>query len=748
MLQFVPVTETIRYNHASLIQPLEKERFVSNTEPTFHASIRAEPTALAAVSVPRRIARLGELAYNLWWAWDSDAQELFKCIDELLWQECYHNPIKFLRNVKRKALNAAIHSKRCLDLYDRTLAAFDAYLQRADTWYARTYPQQAGHLIAYFSTEFGLHESFPTYAGGLGILSGDHAKEASDLGLPFVGVGFLYNQGYFSQHITEDGWQEAGYRRYAFDDAPVIPLTDADDKPLMVTVELPGRALHARLWKIAVGRIPLILLDSDVEQNAPADRDLTARVYGGDLDTRISQEILLGIGGVRALRALGLQPQIWHMNEGHSAFMGLERIRELIAQGHDFDAALEAVRSTTVFTTHTPVPAGNEEFPDWLIDRYFHNYWGQLNLDREGFMALARHEQSWGQTFSMSILALRLSHKRNGVSELHGQVSRKMWRFIFPDTPAERVPISAITNGVHTGTWLARRLKQMYDRYLGPHWQDELDDPSLWQTIFAVPDDELWAVRRHLKRKLVAFARERAREHWITTRKHPVQIVASGALLDPYALTIGFARRFATYKRGSLIMRDPERLLRLVTNVQHPVQIIFAGKAHPMDEPGKLVIQQVYRTLKRAEFAGRIVFLEDYDINLARYLVQGVDVWMNNPRRPLEASGTSGMKAALNGVLNFSVLDGWWQEGFNGDNGWAIGDETEYANAEEQDARDAASLYDTLENQIIPLYYENGLNELSPGWVRKVKESIATLAPYFSTRRMVKQYVEEMYLPK
>ena len=719
-----------------------------NSEPTFHATIRAEATALAAVALPRRIARLSELAYNLWWSWNPDVQELFKCIDEHLWLECYHNPIKFLRTVKRKALNAAIHSKRCLDLYDKTMTALDAYLSRSDTWYARTYPDQRGHLIAYFSTEFGLHESFPTYAGGLGILSGDHAKEASDLGLPFVGVGFLYNQGYFSQHITEDGWQEAGYRRYAFDDVPVIPLTDADDQPLMITVDLPGRTLHARIWKIEVGRIPLILLDSDVEQNAPNDRDLTARVYGGDLDTRISQEIVLGIGGVRVLRALGLQPQVWHMNEGHSAFMGLERIRELMTRGQDFNSAMEAVRATTVFTTHTPVPAGNEEFPDWLIDRYFHNYWGQLSLDREGFMSLARNQQSWGPTFGMSILALRLSHKRNAVSELHGQVSRTMWKFLFPDTPAERVPINAITNGVHTGTWLARRMKQMYDRYLGAHWQEELDDPSLWQAIFAVPDDELWAVRRHLKRKLVAFARERARAHWITTRKHPVQIVASGALLDPYALTIGFARRFATYKRGSLVMRDPERLMRLVTHVQYPVQIIFAGKAHPMDEPGKLVIQQVYRMLKRAEFAGRMVFLEDYDINLARYLVQGVDVWMNNPRRPLEASGTSGMKAALNGVLNFSVLDGWWQEGFNGDNGWAIGDETEYASPDEQDARDAASLYETLENHIIPLYYENGLNEISPGWVRKMKESIATLAPFFSTRRMVKQYVEEMYLPK
>ena len=706
------------------------------------------PGLLAGVSLPRRIGRLSELALNLWWSWHPEAQELFKTIDEQLWIECYHNPVKFLRNVKRKALNAAIHDKRCLEFYDRTMAAFDAYMRPAHTWYSRAYPDHADHLIAYFSTEFGLHESFPTYAGGLGVLSGDHAKEASDLGLPFVGVGFLYNQGYFSQHITEDGWQEAGYRRHSFDDMPVIPLLDAHDKPLLIKVDLPGRALHARLWKIQVGRVPLILLDSDVPENAPNDRDLTARVYGGDLDTRISQEIALGIGGVQALRALGIQPQVWHMNEGHSAFMALERIRERVAQGKAFDDALAEVRARTIFTTHTPVAAGNEEFPDWLMDRYFGGYWGQLGLDREKFMDLARHTQSWGQTFSMSILALRLSHKRNGVSELHGQVSRKMWQFLFPETPVERVPITAITNGVHTGTWLARRMKLLYDRYLGPNWMEDLDDHDLWQSIFAVPDEELWVVRRHLKRKLVALARERARAHWLSTSHHPVQIVAAGVLLDPYALTIGFARRFATYKRGSLAMRDPERLLRIVNHAQRPVQVIFAGKAHPMDEPGKLIIQQVYRTLKRAEYGGRIVFLEDYDMNLARYLVQGVDVWMNNPRRPLEASGTSGMKAALNGVLNFSVLDGWWQEGYNGDNGWAISDEAEFSSADEQDAQDAASLYDVLENQIVPLYYENGLNEMSPGWMRKVKESISTLAPQFSTRRMVKQYVEEMYLAR
>jgi len=708
-----------------------------------HATI---PPMLAELSLPRRLERLKELASNMWWSWYPDSPEIFKRIDNMLWIETYHNPVKFLRQVKRKTLNAAVHNRKVLDLYDRTLAAFDAYLARTDTWYARTHPDQSDHSIAYFSTEFGLHESFPTYAGGLGILSGDHAKEASDLGLPFVGVGFLYNQGYFSQHITEDGWQEAGYRRYSFEDVPVIPFTNAEGGPLLVSVDLPGRTLHARVWRIQVGRIPLILLDSDVEQNATADRDLTARVYGGDLDTRISQEIVLGIGGVRALRALNIAPKVWHMNEGHSAFLALERMREQIATGLSFDEAEAQVRATNAFTTHTPVPAGNEEFPDWLIDRYFNQYWGQLGLDRERFIDLARHAQSWGQTFSMSMLAIRMSHARNGVSELHGRVSRTMWQFMFPDVPVEQVPIRAITNGVHTGTWLARRMKVLYDRYLGPNWMEDLDDPGAWQAIYAAPDEELWNSRRHLKRKLVAFARERARDQWLTTRRHPVQIVAGGTLLDPYMLTIGFARRFATYKRGALILRDPERLMRLVNAVQQPVQIIFAGKAHPMDEPGKLIIQQVYRTLKKAEFGGRIVFLEDYDINLARYLVQGVDVWMNNPRRPLEASGTSGMKAALNGGLNFSVLDGWWQEGYNGENGWAIGDESEFSNPDEQDARDAESLYDTLENKIVPLFYENGTTEPPTGWLKMVKSSIASLAPAFSTRRMVKQYVEEMYL--
>jgi starch phosphorylase len=709
------------------------------------------PAMLSGVSLPKRINRLIDLAYNLWWTWNSDASEMFESIDRQLWTECSHNPIKFLKRVKRKELNGALQDPAFLELYDRIIAGFDAYMRDDQTWFARTYPGRKNDLIAYFSTEFGLHESFPTYSGGLGVLSGDHAKEASDLDLPFVGVGLYYNQGYFSQRITEDGWQEAGYIRYSFDDLPIIPLLDADGQPVMVSVELPERRLWVRLWMIQVGRIPLILLDSDITQNAAADRDLTARLYGGDKDTRICQEIVLGIGGVRALRVLNLHPTVWHMNEGHSAFLTFECIRELVvgdgqSPGKDFQTAMAEVRARTVFTTHTPVPAGNEEFPDWMMDRYFHQYWPAMGLTREGLIDLARMQQSWGASFGMSVLALRMSRHSNGVSELHGQVSRGMWKFLYPDTPMERVPIGAITNGVHTGTWLARRMRLLYDRYLGPDWMENLDDPETWQALLAAPDEEIRAARLHLKRKLMAHIRDRARQQWVALGRHPVQIVAAGTLLDPYKLTIGFARRFSTYKRGSLVMRDVDRLLRVVNNPQMPVQIIFAGKAHPMDEPGKRVIQEVYRQLKRAEFAGRVAFLEDYDINLARHLVQGVDVWMNNPRRPLEASGTSGMKASLNGVLNFSILDGWWQEGYNGENGWAIGDESELADHAAQDAKDAASLYDVLENQIVPLYYGDS-NTISAGWIRRIKECVSTLAPQFSMRRMVKQYVEEMYFP-
>ena len=698
-------------------------------------------------NLPQPIHRLGELAYNLWWTWVPSAERLFSRIDPSLWERLDHNPVLLLRQVERSQLNAVAHDQSYLQLCEQTLQDFDEYMAAEDTWFTREHPELSGKSIAYFSSEFGLHETLPIYAGGLGILSGDHLKEASDLGLPLVAASFIYTQGYFSQHITEDGWQEAHKVTLNFDDLPVMPIVDEDDQALTISVDLPGRTVQARLLEIQVGRVPLYLLDSNVEGNSPEDRELTARLYSSDMDLRISQEILLGIGGLRALRALGHDPQVWHMNEGHSAFLVLEQARELVEAGKNFDEAVEQLRTRNVFTTHTPVPAGSDEFPLTLIEKYFSSFWPDLGLDRDSFIDIARRQMPWGETFSMPVLALRLSAQRNGVSELHGQVARKMWNFLWEDRKEDDVPISYITNGIHTGTWLARRLGTVYGEYLGPDWLDNVDDPATWENIKDIPDEVLWGVRRHLKRKLVAYMRERARSQWRQEDAAPVQVVASGTLLDPYALTVGFARRFATYKRAGLVLSDLPRLLEMVNRPNQPVQIIFAGKAHPADEPGKELIQELYRTVKDSENGGRLVFLEDYDINLARYLVQGVDVWLNTPRRPNEASGTSGQKAALNGVLNFSILDGWWREGFNGQNGWAIGEDRDYEDEAAQDKAEADSLYNILENEIIPLYY----NHRAPGalpseWLRMVKESIRTLAPRFSMRRMLKEYTNELYL--
>ncbi|MBI5830416.1 MAG: alpha-glucan family phosphorylase [Chloroflexi bacterium] len=700
-----------------------------------------------SISLPRRIHRLADLAYNVWWSWNPPALRLFSELNTQQWHKVNHNPVKLLRTIERKHLNAALADSHYLDNYDRVMAAFDSYLADERTWYAATFPEIQDHAVAYFSTEFGLHESLPIYAGGLGVLSGDHSKEASDLGLPFVGVGFIYQQGYFRQHITEDGWQEAYWETLESADLPIRPARTADGEDVIVEVELPGRKVQARVWVIRVGRVPLLLMDTNVPANSPADRDLTARLYSNDLDVRITQEIVLGIGGVRALRAMGIRPRVWHMNEGHSAFIILERIAEKVQTGMSFDDASREVRANTVFTTHTPVPAGNEAFPLWLMEKYFPHYWDRMGLDRDSFMALAQLDQEWGPTFSMSTLALRFSARRNAVSELHGKVSRAMWSYLWPGVPEEDVPIGAITNGIHTGSWLARRMRLLFERSMGANWYDHLDDPETWESLMSIPDDDLWNVHRHLKRRLQIFMNDRARDLWATTRIHPVQIIAAGALIDPNMLTIGFARRFATYKRAGLLFRDIGRLLKIVNNAEMPVQFVFAGKAHPADDPGKRVIQDLYRIVKRAEFAGRLIFIEDYDQNIARHLVQGVDVWLNTPRRPHEASGTSGEKAAVNGVLNCSILDGWWPEGYNGDNGWAIGAETSLADEEAQDAADAESLFRLLETEIVPLYYKRDENNIPRDWVRKMKESIATLAPVFSTRRMVKDYVTQMYVP-
>lgn len=698
--------------------------------------------------LPKQLKRLGELAYNLWWTWEKDCQRMYRDIDFDLWEKTYHNPVKFLRQVERSRINEMQNDLHFMKKYNDVIEEFDKYVKSEKTWFDTTYPKKKKELVAYLSSEFGMHETLPIYAGGLGILSGDHIKEASDLGIPMVGVGFLYTNGYFSQKITEDGWQEARYMNLKFEELPVSPVMDENGAPLTVKVDLPGREILVRVWNIQVGRVPLYLLDSNVDGNSDADRQLTARLYSSDLDLKITQEIILGIGGVRALRKLGYDPTAWHMNEGHSAFSSLERARELVAKGKTFEEASNIVRKNTVFTTHTPVPAGNEQFPLWLMDKYFSHLWPQLGLDRDQFMDIARMQQPWGETFSMPVLAIHMSSFRNGVSELHGQVARKMWQFLFEDTKVEDVPISYVTNGIHTGTWMARRLRNLFSEYFDPEWRENIDDPEIWEKIKDVPNEELWEVRRHLKRKLMMYLRDRSRAQWLNDGIHPVQVVAGGALLDPYALTIGFARRFATYKRANLIFRDVDRILRLINDHNRPVQIIFAGKAHPADEPGKLLIQEIYRIVKKAECGGRLVFVEDYDMNIARYLVQGVDVWLNTPRRPMEASGTSGEKAALNGVLNFSVLDGWWREGYNGKNGWSIGSEKEYADTNAQDDADAISLYETLENEIIPMYYENRTPDGVPlDWMEYMKETIRTCGPNFSMRRMVKEYTTELYIP-
>ena len=700
------------------------------------------------LTLPRRITRLTQLAYNLWWAWNPEGQLVFSLIDKPLWERLNHNPVAFLYQVDRPRLNAMTNDRYYLDFYDRVMRNFDQYLKAENTWFARTYPNLAGKQIAYLSFEFGLHESLPMYAGGLGVLSGDHIKEASDLGMPLVGVGFIYSQGYFAQRITEDGWQETRGFTFDFDKAPVIPLFEADGKPLTVSVKLVDREVAARIYQVNVGRTPLYLLDSNVETNSPNDRQLTSRLYSNDPEIRISQEILLGLGGVRALHKLGYNPSIWHMNEGHSAFLVIERIRELIRQKKTFEQAADIVRKTNIFTTHTPVPAGNDQFPIWMVDKYFAHVVSELHMTREQFINLGLHTQTWGDMFSMPVLALRFSDHRNGVSEIHGQVARRMWNFLWPDRKEEDVPITSITNAVHASSWMARRMRMLFERYLGADWLHHIDDQEMWNQVENIPDSDLWAIRRHLKRKLAIFANERARQQWLSGTVHPIQVIAGGVMLEPYSLTIGFARRFATYKRGNLILRDFDRLMSIVNNPNTPVQIVFAGKAHPSDEPGKLLIQQVYRLIKDYKSGGRLIFLEDYDINVARYLVQGVDVWLNTPRRPNEASGTSGMKGALNGVLNFSVLDGWWHEGYNGHNGWAIGDDTNYPDPNQQDQADAESLYDTLENEIIPLYYNSRSADNIPNdWLGRIKESIRTLAPQFSMRRMLKEYMSELYLP-
>lgn len=692
--------------------------------------------------IPQRIVRLRDLAYNLWWSWHPEAQELYRWIDPDLWEAEYHNPVDFLRDVRQSKLEAAAANQEYLHQYDAVMASFDEYVRADNTWFSRTFPNAKDETIAYFSAEFGLHESLPIYSGGLGVLAGDHVKETSDIGLPFVAVGFIYPQGYFRQQLDPSGWQEAIYHKLNFADIPATPAITPDGKEVVVEVELPGRTIYAKVYRVQVGRVNLFLMDTDIHPNSPQDRELSARLYGGDQEMRVAQEIVLGIGGVRALRQLGINPTVWHMNEGHSAFLVLELAREQVLKGVRFADAVEQIRNHSVFTTHTPVPAGNDAFPLPLVEKYFDQFWPQLGLSREEFFDVATQHQSWGPTFAMTVLALRLSDGHNGVSKLHGHVARGMWQWLYDGKAQDEVPITSVTNGVHTATWLAPQMRSLYDTYLGKDWEDHLDEPKLWEALRAIPDEVLWETRAELKRLLVAFARERTLRRHTRLGTPPV----AWPLLDENTLTIGFARRFATYKRATLLFRDADRLRHILNRSDRPLQIVFAGKAHPADHPGKLFIQQVYQMSQQYGFAGRIVFLEEYDMCVARYLVHGVDVWLNTPRRPHEASGTSGQKASLNGAVNCSILDGWWPEAYNGRNGWAIGEEREYANQDEQDWNDSQHLYSILENELIPLYYDRA-DGIPHGWLERVKEAIITVAPAFSTRRMVKEYVNRLYMP-
>ena len=698
------------------------------------------------IKLPENLHRLEDLAYNMWWSWNQSGIKLFRRIDPDLWEQVGHNPVRLLQEVPYERLSQLADSDY-LVAYHRVMADFDAYMHPESTWFRENHADKEGNLIAYFSAEFGLHESLPIYSGGLGILSGDHCKESSDMGVPLVGIGFLYPQGYFTQKIAADGTQEAIYEKLDFERVPARPALDAEGNEIRIEVQLEARKVFARVWHIQVGRNNLYLMDTDVEPNDPRDRELAARLYGGDLETRLAQEIVLGIGGVRTARTLGLQPAVWHMNEGHAAFLVLELLREQVAAGKSFQEATEYVRAHTVFTTHTPVPAGHDVFPFEMMERYFWNFWPELNLSKEEFLGLARQDQPWGPSFSMTVLALKFSGRRNGVSKLHGAVSRRMWHFLWPDKPEDEVPIGQITNGVHTASWLAPELYELYTRYMGEGWYDRLDDQSLWDRLLQIPDEELWKVKQLLRDRLIEFVRNRY-SAWKREIGAPQEEVDAAAnVLDPNALTIGFARRFATYKRANLIFRDIERLRKIVDNPDRPVQIIFAGKAHPKDEPGKAMLKQVVNFSKYPGLEGKIVFLENYDINMARLLVQGVDVWLNTPRRPREASGTSGQKAALNGVINASVLDGWWPEAYNGANGWAIGKVIDYDNPDAQDADDAISLYNVLENCVIPVFFGRDDTGLPRVWISIMKESIRSVAPYFSLRRMLKEYIDQMYLP-
>ena len=702
------------------------------------------------MELPDRIAGLEGLANNLWWTWHQDARALFRHLDPTLWALTGKNAVDLLRRVDADRLAAAARDPVFMREYDAVMTDLDAVLEQRRSWYRETHGDLASGGIAYFCAEFGVHASIPIYSGGLGILAGDHFKEASDLGIPLVGVGLFYQKGYFRQRMTEDGRQLAIEEPFDADSMAIRKVLGNGEEGAHAFVTLDGRVVHLGVWEMLLGRSSIYLMDTDIEANHPEDRKLSHQLYSGDNEMRLRQEIVLGIGGVRVLRALGIHPDVWHANEGHAAFMTLERYREYVEDGVSGEEARRRVSESTVFTTHTPVAAGHDAFSLDRMDRYFKHYLDRLGLSREELNALGRHPHDDGR-FHMSTLAIRMSDARNGVAERHGEVARRMWRSMWPNVASDdEVPIGHVTNGVHVPSWVSPPFRDLFHRYLGPDWELQHDDPALWERALDLPDHLVWEAHKKCRGRLFTELRMRARGRWTDGESAPSQVVAAGTLLGPTTLTIGFARRFATYKRATLLFKDIERLRAILLDPWRPVQIVMAGKAHPADKPGQELLAEVYGMASDPAFAGRIAFVENYEMNIARELVSGVDVWLNTPRPPMEASGTSGQKAAINGVPHLSTLDGWWAEGFTRLNGWAIGEDLGGETPEDwavADQEDAESLYRVIEEELRPLYYARDADGVPRGWVRMMKQAIRTGGARFTARRMLKEYTERYYVP-
>ena len=698
-------------------------------------------------ALPERINRLHDLAYNLWWTWSKPARQVFAQLHPVLWDLTEHNPVLFLHRIDQDRLDRASFNPAYLTEYDKVVASFDAMLAmpEEEMWLGRNRPQLTGKTLAYFSAEFGIHRALPIYSGGLGVLAGDHIKEASDIGIPLTAVSLLYRQGYLRQRIDSDGWQHdvpGDLNPYA---EPVMQVFEDDGTPVFIEIDLGDAAssLCLAVWHVQVGRVPLYLLDSDVEGNPDWTRKLSSRLYGGDTEHRLRQEIILGIGGVRLLRKLGIAPVYWHANEGHAALHLLERAREIVASGKSFAEARDQVRAATVFTTHTPVPAGHDIYSAQMMDRYFSQYWPQLGLERDEFLALGLHGEQSG--FNFTALSLRLAGHVNGVSVKHGEVSREMWHDLWPGKSIEETPIISITNGVHLRTWISPEMRREYENYLPRRWRDNQESEFVWELIMNIPDQKFWNAHQVGKQALIDEMDERVRRRYVEGQFDAWQVLSSGPFQNANVLTLGFARRFATYKRATLILQDIDRLAKILNNPDYPVQLVFAGKAHPADEGGKRLIQEIYTRARDPRLGGRVAFVEDYEMGLASLMVAGVDVWLNNPIFPLEASGTSGMKASANGVPNCSILDGWWIEGHrDGDtNGWGLTPSA--LTGSDRDIEDANAIYEVLENKIVPLYYHREADGLPHDWIQVAKEAIRTIAPQFSARRMVIDYIDKLY---